>query len=137
MSDRKPYLFQSKIRNTKHETRNNDRNKKCSNDKNFEFPMVSFRSFCHLIFEFVSNFGFRYSDFAWTWLFVQALIRLRDHIKQCQNNILNARCIIIIIVKTSISPKYVPSSERIKYALKKNINKCLRLWNNIIARSIM
>jgi len=32
--------------------------------KNIEFPMDSFRSFCHLVFEFVSNFGFRYSDFA-------------------------------------------------------------------------
>ncbi len=26
------------------------------------FPVSLFRSFCHLVFEFVSNFGFRISD---------------------------------------------------------------------------
>jgi len=57
--ERKPRFFGQKL-----EIRNNDRNQKCSNDKNFEFPKGSFRSFCHLVFEFVSSFEFRVSDLA-------------------------------------------------------------------------
>jgi hypothetical protein len=55
------------------------------------------------------------------------IVRLRGHLKLCQKNILNAHCIITIIVKISISPNFVPSSGRIKYALKKYQNKSLSL----------
>ena len=97
----KTLFFRSKIRNptrseacANHEIRhgvklalNNDKNKNALMTKTSSFPppwawlvliILSFdiRICWALTLHFVPDFGFRYLDFVWTWLFVQTLINI-------------------------------------------------------------
>ena len=57
-------IFRSKIRNPKHEAKHLTQEEKYETMTKIAFLTSLFRSFCHLVFEFVSDFGFLYSDLA-------------------------------------------------------------------------